>query len=91
MSSKRGLPAAARMRHDSHFVESLAERFGESLGRYIQIEDIETNPDQPRTSVGDLSALRDSIASQGVLEPLLVWPVPGARPTRIVAQGVFPH
>jgi ParB family chromosome partitioning protein len=72
------------MRHDSHFVESLAERFGESLGRYIQIEDIETNPDQPRTNVGDLSELKDSITARGVLEPLLVRPVPGGR-YRIIA------
>lgn len=72
------------MRHDSHFVESLAERFGESLGRYIQIEDIETNPDQPRTNVGDLSELKDSIQAKGVLEPLLVRPVPGGR-YRIIA------
>ncbi|HEV8231179.1 MAG TPA: ParB/RepB/Spo0J family partition protein [Thermoanaerobaculia bacterium] len=84
MSSKRGLPAEARMRHDSHFVESLAERFGESLGRYIQIEDIETNPDQPRMSVGDLSELKDSIEAKGVLEPLLVRPLPGGR-YRIIA------
>jgi ParB family chromosome partitioning protein len=72
------------MRHDSHFVESLAERFGESLGRYIQIEDIETNPDQPRMSVGDLSELKDSIEAKGVLEPLLVRPLPGGR-YRIIA------
>jgi ParB family chromosome partitioning protein len=72
------------MRHDSHFVESLAERFGESLGRYIQIDDIETNPDQPRTSVGDLSELKKSIEAKGVLEPLLVRPVPGGR-YRIIA------
>jgi ParB family chromosome partitioning protein len=72
------------MRHDSHFVESLAERFGESLGRYIQIEDIETNPDQPRSNVGDLSELKDSILAKGVLEPLLVRPVAGGR-YRIIA------
>jgi ParB family chromosome partitioning protein len=72
------------MRHDSHFVESLAERFGESLGRYIQIEDIETNPDQPRTNVGDLSELKESIEARGVLEPLLVRPVAGGR-YRIIA------
>lgn len=83
-SKRRGLPAEARMRHDSHFVESLAERFGESLGRYIQIEDIETNPDQPRTNVGDLSELKLSIEAKGVLEPLLVRPVAGGR-YRIIA------
>lgn len=83
-SKRRGLPAEARMRHDSHFVESLAERFGESLGRFIQIEDIETNPDQPRTNVGDLSELKESIEAKGVLEPLLVRPVAGGR-YRIIA------
>jgi ParB family transcriptional regulator, chromosome partitioning protein len=83
-SKRRGLPTEARMRHDSHFVESLAERFGESLGRYVPMEEIETNPDQPRTSVGDLSELRDSIESKGVLEPLLVRPVAGGR-YRIIA------
>ena len=83
-SKRRGLPAEARMRHDSHFVESLAERFGDSLGRYIQIEDIETNPDQPRTNVGDLSELKDSILAKGVLEPILVRPIAGGR-YRIIA------
>jgi ParB family chromosome partitioning protein len=65
----------ARMRHDSHFVESLSERFGASVGRLIPVEEIEPNPDQPRTSVGDLSELARSIESKGVLEPLLVRPL----------------
>ncbi len=72
------------MRHDSHFVESLAERFGESLGRFISIEEIETNPTQPRTSVGDLRELVRSIEAKGVLEPLLVRQIPGGR-FRIIA------
>jgi ParB family chromosome partitioning protein len=72
------------MRHDSHFVESLAERFGESLGRFISIEEIETNPSQPRTNVGDLRELVRSIESKGVLEPLLVRQIPGGR-FRIIA------
>jgi ParB family chromosome partitioning protein len=72
------------MRHDSHFVESLSERFGASLGRLIAIEEIETNPEQPRRSVGDLSELRASIESKGVLEPLLVRPLPDGR-FRIIA------
>lgn len=72
------------MRHDSHFVESLAERFGESLGRFISIEEIETNPAQPRTSVGDLRELVRSIEAKGVLEPLLVRQIPGGR-FRIIA------
>ena len=83
-SRRRGLPTEARMRHDSHFVESLAERFGESLGRFISIEEIETNPAQPRTSVGDLRELVRSIEAKGVLEPLLVRQIPGGR-FRIIA------
>ncbi len=83
-SRRRGLPTEARMRHDSHFVESLAERFGEALGRFVPIEEIETNPEQPRTSVGDLRELVKSIESKGVLEPLLVRPTPEGR-LRIIA------
>lgn len=84
MSKKRGLPADARMRHDSHFVDSLTERFGGSLGRYIPIDEIETNPEQPRSNVGDLSDLARSIEAKGVLEPLLVRPLPDGR-YRIIA------
>lgn len=77
--SKRGLPQEARMRHDSHFVESLSERFGAAVGRYIPLDEIEANPDQPRTSVGDISELKKSIESKGVLEPLLVRPLDDGR------------
>ena len=72
------------MQHDSHFVESLSARFGASLGRWISMEEIETNPQQPRTTVGDLTELRLSIESKGVLEPLLVKPLPDGR-YRIIA------
>ncbi len=72
------------MRHDSHFVEALSTRFGASLGRWIPLDEIETNPDQPRTSVGDLSELARSIESKGVLEPLLVRPIGDGR-YRIIA------
>jgi len=84
VSKRRGLPSSSQMRHDSHFVDSLSERFGASLGRLIPIEEIETNPDQPRRSVGDLSALKASIESKGVLEPLLVRPQADGR-YRIIA------
>jgi ParB family chromosome partitioning protein len=67
------------MRHDSHFVESLSERFGASIGRFIPVEEIETNPDQPRTTVGDLSELTKSIEAKGILEPLLVRPLEDGR------------
>ena len=65
----------ARMRHDSHFVDSLSERFGASVGRLIPVDEIEPNPEQPRTQVGDLSELSKSIEAKGVLEPLLVRPL----------------
>lgn len=84
MSKHRGLPADAKMRHDSHFVDALASRFGASLGRWIAIEEIETNPDQPRANVGDLKALAKSIEAKGVLEPLLVRPM-GDGHYRIIA------
>jgi len=84
VSKRRGLPLESRMQHDSHFVDSLSERFGGSLGRLIPIEEIETNPDQPRRSVGDLKELAVSIESKGVLEPLLVRPLKSGR-FRIIA------
>lgn len=63
-----------RMRHDSHFVDSLAERFGVTLGKYLPITEIEPNPDQPRHNVGDLRELKASIENKGILEPILVRP-----------------
>ncbi len=74
----------ARMSHDSHFVESLSARFEGAIGRSLPIEAIETNPDQPRTNVGDLEPLRRSIETRGVLEPLLVRPLGKGR-YRIIA------
>src|SRR5688572_4809746 len=61
------------MRHDSHYVEDLA-RSNRSVGRIIPISQIEPNPDQPRTEIGDLTELTSSIKEKGVLEPLLVKP-----------------
>ena len=89
MSKRRGLPEQAHMRHDSHFVEALSERFGASLGRWIPVEEIETNPNQPRTSVGDLTELTRSIESKGILEPLLVKPAREGRYTIIAGERRF--
>lgn len=63
------------MRHDSHYVEDLA-RSSRSVGRIIPISQIQPNPDQPRTEIGDLTELTSSIKEKGVLEPLLVKPFP---------------
>jgi len=84
VSKRRGLPTESHMKHDAHFVDSLSERFGPSIGRLVPIEEIETNPDQPRRSVGDLEELKKSIESRGVLEPILVRPMDSGR-FRIIA------
>ncbi len=71
-SRRRGLPDASRMRHDAHFVEQLVRADELPVGRRIPIDLIDANPDQPRSAMGDLEELRRSIASKGVLEPILV-------------------
>lgn len=70
--SKRGLPEMLRMRHDEHYVDSLAASAGEPIGRMIGIELLDPNPDQPRQAMGDLSELIGSVAEKGIIEPLVV-------------------
>lgn len=60
------------MRHDRHFVDELTGRMGEGFGLMVPITSIRSNHDQPRSSLGDLSDLVDSIRRHGILEPLLV-------------------
>lgn len=67
-----GLPPKKRMRHDRHFVDELAQRMGEGIGRMFRITALTANQDQPRSTLGDLSDLMASIQKHGVLEPLLV-------------------
>ncbi len=67
------MPSDLKMRHDSHYVDELA-RTNRTVGRKILINLLEPNPDQPRTEIGDLSELSDSIKQKGVLEPILVKP-----------------
>src|SRR5262245_66264811 len=62
------------MRHDSHYVEELAQHRPQQVGRMVPVDKIDPNPEQPRTDVGDLTELTASIAEKGVLEPLLVKP-----------------
>src|SRR5215831_16689052 len=62
------------MRHDSHYVEDLAKHRPQQIGRLIAIDQIDPNPEQPRTDIGDLTELTASIKEKGVLEPLLVKP-----------------
>jgi ParB family chromosome partitioning protein len=69
---RRGLPEFVAMRHDEHYVETLAASAGMPIGRLIPIDQIDPNPDQPRQVMGDLSELMASIAEKGILEPLVV-------------------
>ncbi len=75
--SKRGLPLRVKMRHEPHFIESFAARYGTPIGMTVPLSQIETDPAQPRSSMGDLSELVTSVRSKGILEPLLVRPLPG--------------
>jgi ParB family chromosome partitioning protein len=78
------------MRHDTHFVEELALRHDQPVGRMLALSVIEPDPNQPRTTMGDLEALTESIREKGVLEPILVRPLGGledeeARGYRIIS------
>lgn len=64
------------MRHDNHYVEELSRRSEVSVGRLLAISSVEPDPDQPRTEIGDLDDLVESIKERGVLEPILVRPNP---------------
>lgn len=73
--SKRGLPSSFKLRHDMHYVEQLSSKTGWApVGKMIPIDRLAPNPNQPRTELGDLTELIDSIKEKGVLEPLLVRP-----------------
>jgi ParB family chromosome partitioning protein len=63
------------MRHDTHFVEELALRHDQPVGRMLALSVIEPDPNQPRTTMGDLESLIESIREKGVLEPILVRPL----------------
>jgi ParB family chromosome partitioning protein len=62
------------MRHDEHYVETLAASAGVPVGQMVPIELLDPNPAQPRQVMGDLSELMASVAEKGIIEPLLVRP-----------------
>jgi ParB family chromosome partitioning protein len=64
------------MRHDTHFVEDLTARHETPVGKMVPLSAIEPDPDQPRSTMGDLDELVGSIRDKGVLEPILVRPRP---------------
>src|SRR5947209_9487490 len=67
-----------KMRHDNHFVEELTARHETPVGKMIPLSAIEPDAGQPRSTMGDLDDLVQSIRDKGVLEPILVRPRPGA-------------
>jgi ParB family chromosome partitioning protein len=69
---QRGLPETLRMRHDAHYVETLAASAGVPIGRMVPIDQLDPNPDQPRQAMGDLSELISSVGEKGIIEPLVV-------------------
>jgi len=71
---KIGLPDSVKMRHDTHFVELLSSISKSPLLRLIPVEKIYPNPNQPRSELGDIEDLADSIKSKGILEPIIVRP-----------------
>ena len=72
MSKTRGLPTDLRMRHDVHFVDQLAAPQTQSIGKMIDLLELDPNPQQPRREIGDLTDLIASIKEKGILEPILV-------------------
>ncbi len=71
-TKKSGLPDSLTMRHDPHFVELISQKSPGPVVRLIPIELIDPNPRQPRSELGDIKELMESIRTKGVLEPILV-------------------
>ena len=74
MAMRKGLPERSAMRHDAHFVDELARRSGRNIGAMIPLDLIDPNSEQPRSNLGNIEELADSIREKGVLEPILVRP-----------------
>lgn len=86
-AKKRGLPSRVRMRHDTHFVEAIATRHETPVGKMVPLSEVEPDPKQPRTSMGELGELAASIQEKGVLEPILVRPLPRGEGSEDEADG----
>lgn len=89
-SRKRGgLPQRVKMRHDTHFVEELNDRSETPVGKMVPLSTIEPDPNQPRSTMGDLDELVASIREKGVLEPILVRPRPMADEVEAAAGVLY--
>lgn len=85
-AKRKGLPVRVKMRHQSHFVDELAARHDAPVGKMVPLSSMEPDPNQPRSAMGDLGELVDSIRSKGVLEPILVRPTPDLEDTEASDQ-----
>ncbi len=88
-ANRRGLPKRVRMRHSSHFVEELTARNETPVGKMVPLSAVEPDPNQPRSTMGDLTDLASSIQDKGVLEPILVrrHEAPGGGSTLLIISG----
>lgn len=79
MAKRAGLPTTIKMRHNVHYIDDLdlSDKGFKAIGRIISIDQIQPNPDQPRSAMGDLDELAASVRERGILEPLLVRPIRG--------------
>jgi ParB family chromosome partitioning protein len=75
-SKRGGLPLRVKMRHSAHFVDELTARHETAVGKMIPLSALVPNPHQPRTEFGDLTDLIASVREKGILEPILVRPLP---------------
>lgn len=71
---KKGLPPDVHMRADTHFVDQITSGRTAAVGRMIEIERINPNPNQPRREPRGIEELMASIRERGILEPILVRP-----------------
>lgn len=74
---KSGLPHYVGMRHDDHFVDLISSRSVGPRIRMIPLKEIDPNPYQARSELGNMKELMASIKKKGVLEPILVRPKEG--------------
>ena len=79
------------MRASSHFVEELTSRSEVPVGKMAPISALTPDPKQPRTTMGDLGELAASIRDKGVLEPILVRPMPTDASTERRAGSGLPQ
>jgi len=63
------------MRADSHFVDEITATRPMAVGRMIEIDRLDANPDQPRQEHSGIEQLAESIREKGILEPILVRPL----------------